>query len=1099
MKTKALSHKKEREKLSHEEKREKLSHEEKARLVIDYARKDLITYCQVIDPSYRANWHHELIAEKLMAVERGDIRRLMIFSPPRHGKSRLITEIFPTWYLGKNTSGEVITASNTEDLAKDFGRKAREIIKEPVYKAIFGLSLRADEKGSGKWKTEKGGSYTSVGIGGTITGRGATLCFPKGVKVKTDTGEKNIEDCKKGERVLSYNNDTNTIEYKRIVGTLKRTHKRFVEVASSCGNRVVATDNHPFFIAGKGYIEAKRLKKEERVWIFKGEEKCSSYLFSLQKTISKRLGGIYKKSQDGRKGYVLFKRMFGKTSFFQKQQEMPLRENNQKNKKILFEVLYAFEENIKRHSLSFLSKTISTIKQIYQVLFNGLQEQFSFQENVGRKSKLQTRFGNECLSERVPKNEISRKEGQKQKMYNLFFKEIFSSSSQRLQSKEQREDKSCFGVQKLPYNSSQVEEHTISSVTTFEREQEVYDIEVEDNHNFFANGFLVHNCIIDDPIKNAEDAQSILFRNKQWDWYRSVLYTRLMNREGKQGAIVIVLTRWHNDDLAGRLLEQMAEGTGDNWDVLSLPAIAEEDEKFRKSGEALWEEEFPLKRLHDTKRIVGPYVWNSLYQQKPISSENQLFVDSWFKYRDASEVDALSTRNFLTIDTAVSEIGDYTGFCDNRVDTQNMWNIRAWRERIKPNDLLDKLFYLHHTNRYEKIGIEKTIYKQAIQPFLDDEMRKRNQFLPIVELSHGGKAKEERIKWLVPRYSSGSIYHVRGLTSDLEEELLQFPKAKYDDVCLAGETIVATEFGDKKISDIRKGDKVITPFGLRKVLWAGKTGEKEVIQRRGIVGTKNHRIFSGKHFDNLDAITYNSNVSVFSLKNTIVWMYKKLLFSMEKPSALWEGRESIILVNQKTGKILKDFTLRFGNFIRRRKFLLAIVFTIKTAILIITALKIWIVYKVANTFHTILRKIGQKTERKNSKILEKQENYQRNGTLLKKERNGIANTQKKLHTEKKKSIFVKNAKGDIHQQSKERLNFVQKDVKTDTTQENLERKTRIITVYNIEVEEDGVFYAENILVSNCDATAYQAQIASASMESNWDEEAFQELSLNTDW
>lgn len=710
MKTKALSHKKERE---------KLSHEEKARLVIDYARKDLITYCQVIDPSYRANWHHELIAEKLMAVERGDIRRLMIFSPPRHGKSRLITEIFPTWYLGKNTSGEVITASNTEDLAKDFGRKAREIIKEPVYKAIFGLSLRADEKGSGKWKTEKGGSYTSVGIGGTITGRGASL------------------------------------------------------------------------------------------------------------------------------------------------------------------------------------------------------------------------------------------------------------------------------------------------------------------------------AIIDDPIKNAEDAQSILFRNKQWDWYRSVLYTRLMNREGKQGAIVIVLTRWHNDDLAGRLLEQMAEGTGDNWEVLTLPAIAEEDEEFRKSGEALWEQEFPLKRLNDTKRIVGPYVWNSLYQQKPISSENQLFVDSWFKYRDASEVDALSTRNFLTIDTAVSEIGDYTGFCDNRVDTQNMWNIRAWRERIKPNDLLDKLFYLHHTNRYEKIGIEKTIYKQAIQPFLDDEMRKRNQFLPIVELSHGGKAKEERIKWLVPRYSSGSIYHVRGLTSDLEEELLQFPKAKYDDVCLAGETIVATEFGDKKISDIRKGDKVITPFGLRKVLWAGKTGEKEVIQRRGIVGTKNHRIFSGKHFDNLDAITYNSNVSVFSLKNTIVWMYKKLLFSMEKPSALWEGRESIILVNQKTGKILKDFTLRFGNFIRRRKFLLAIVFTIKTAILIITALKIWIVYKVANTFHTILRKIGQKTERKNSKILEKQE--------------------------------------------------------------NLERKTRIITVYNIEVEEDGVFYAENILVSNCDATAYQAQIASASMESNWDEEAFQELSLNTDW
>ena len=284
--------------------------------------------------------------------------------------------------------------------------------------------------------------------------------------------------------------------------------------------------------------------------------------------------------------------------------------------------------------------------------------------------------------------------------------------------------------------------------------------------------------IIDDPIKNAEDAQSLQFRNKQWDWYRSVAYTRLM----KENAIIVILTRWHTDDIAGRLLEQEAEGMGDHWEVVEFPAIAMENEQYRTVGEALWESEYPLERLLKTKSVTGPFVWSALYQQKPITAENQLFSTTWFKYRDEQELHSLNTRNFLTIDTAVSEVGDYTGFCDNRVDSQNIWNLMAWRERINPRDLLDKLFILHHKNRYEKIGIESTMYSKVIKPFLDEEMRKRNQFLPIVELTHGGKAKEERIKWLVPRYSSGSIFHIRGKCSDLEEELINFPKAKNDDV-----------------------------------------------------------------------------------------------------------------------------------------------------------------------------------------------------------------------------------------------------------------------------------------------------------------------------
>jgi phage terminase large subunit-like protein len=92
------------------------------------------------------------------------------------------------------------------------------------------------------------------------------------------------------------------------------------------------------------------------------------------------------------------------------------------------------------------------------------------------------------------------------------------------------------------------------------------------------------------------------------------------------------------------------------------------------------------------------------------------------------------------------------------------------------------LFTLYKQDRPEKIGIEKTIYLQAIKPFLDEEQRKRNTFLPIVELEHNQVHKETRIRGLLPRYESGSVFHIKGESKDLEEELLTFSKAINDDV-----------------------------------------------------------------------------------------------------------------------------------------------------------------------------------------------------------------------------------------------------------------------------------------------------------------------------
>lgn len=101
---------------------------------------------------------------------------------------------------------------------------------------------------------------------------------------------------------------------------------------------------------------------------------------------------------------------------------------------------------------------------------------------------------------------------------------------------------------------------------------------------------------------------------------------------------------------------------------------------------------------------------------------------------------------------------------------------------MSPLELIDDLFSIYDMFRIEVIGIEKTIYLQAIKPFLDDEMRKRNKFLNIVELQHNQTAKETRIRALLPRYESRSIFHIKGQCGDLEEEEVNFPQGVHDDV-----------------------------------------------------------------------------------------------------------------------------------------------------------------------------------------------------------------------------------------------------------------------------------------------------------------------------
>lgn len=169
-----------------------------------------------------------------------------------------------------------------------------------------------------------------------------------------------------------------------------------------------------------------------------------------------------------------------------------------------------------------------------------------------------------------------------------------------------------------------------------------------------VTGQGANGIIIDDPVKNREEAESETYRDKVWDWYTDDIYTRLE----PGGFIIVIMTRWHEDDLAGRLMRDATQG-GDEWEVVNLPALAEENDPLgRAVGEALCPERYNVAALKRIQRVMG-ISFDALYQQRPTAKEGGLFKRHWLtKLVDAVPVVARRIRYWDRAATAGG--GDYT-------------------------------------------------------------------------------------------------------------------------------------------------------------------------------------------------------------------------------------------------------------------------------------------------------------------------------------------------------------------------------------------------------------------------------------------------------
>jgi predicted phage terminase large subunit-like protein len=140
------------------------------------SQEKFLGFVKAMWPTFISGKHHTVVAEAFERVAAGTCKRLIICMPPRHTKSEFASYLLPAWFLGKHPHKQVIQASNTAELAQKFGRKVRNLVDSDIYHETFPeMALSADSQAAGRWNTNKEGSYFAIGVGGTMTGRGADL------------------------------------------------------------------------------------------------------------------------------------------------------------------------------------------------------------------------------------------------------------------------------------------------------------------------------------------------------------------------------------------------------------------------------------------------------------------------------------------------------------------------------------------------------------------------------------------------------------------------------------------------------------------------------------------------------------------------------------------------------------------------------------------------------------------------------------------------------------------------------------------------------------------------------------------------------------
>jgi len=289
-----------------------------------------------------------------------------------------------------------------------------------------------------------------------------------------------------------------------------------------------------------------------------------------------------------------------------------------------------------------------------------------------------------------------------------------------------------------------------------------------------TTGYGAHLFIIDDPFKNKEEAESQLIRDKVWDWYRSVVLTRLE----PNAAIILVMTRWHQDDLAGRILKEDSD-----WEVINFPALAETDDILgRKRGEALWPERYPEDVLLKTKQKVGSRVWFALYQGMPQDPESQKFKREWFKFYDNLPIEISRRGGGMDTATSTKTANDNTSLVDVCLDESGFLYVDdCFLEKLTVSGFAKHTVNQQIIKKYSKIKLEQNnageAFRQRIVEVAQEESIKRGQIIAVpVECEQTSTDKMVRAMEFQALVENGTLRFKRGhkKIAELIEHLINF-------------------------------------------------------------------------------------------------------------------------------------------------------------------------------------------------------------------------------------------------------------------------------------------------------------------------------------
>ena len=699
------------------------------------ARDSLLDFTTYTFKAYETNWHHELICDYLERWYSGEIKRLMVFSPPRSGKSELVSRRLPAWIFGKDPDCAIIATSYGMDLASKMNRDVQRIITSDEYHRVFpetslsGRAVRTITAGESYLRNTENfeivghkGIYKCAGVGGGITGMGGN-CLSGDTLIMTTDGQISIETLiyiEHKPKVLSYNHDSEQLEWKDIVAWRCNNSRDIVSIQTVRGDEIRATSGHRFFTVQHGYKEANCLRR----------------------------GDTIIRLQHPWKMYSLWNKYFTKRT--SSLSTMLLQNQACNNNFKMFNVRNRIRAKIGR-----FSKNETTYIRKRQSFLRFMRERRNI---YSRNWKIE-----------------------------IYKKKPIGCSSYRRKSSKQYSRKFGYAVQKVSQSKSKTTYDEIDMVRKLcTTEIPVYDIQVEGNSNFFANQILSHNClIIDDPVKDRKQAESKAYQDSVMDWFSSTLYTRRMDDNAR---ILITQTRWSQQDLSGKLLDlAKTDPHADQWTVLSLPMIAEDPlspEDPRQVGEPLWPERFSMESLLATRSVMGQYDWAALMQQNPVASGGTIFNRGWWKfYDDDPQILQYNMQEILQSWDMTFAGGDKSDFVVGQV----------WGRKGADKYLLDQVRFQGDFNRtmnefrllnakWPKATrklVEKKANGDAIISSLQHEIA---GIIPVMPL--GGKMV--RAQAVAPEVESGNVYlpgpKYAPWIHDFLDEISAFPNGKKDDI-----------------------------------------------------------------------------------------------------------------------------------------------------------------------------------------------------------------------------------------------------------------------------------------------------------------------------